>query len=128
MNTTHPMEQRHSPLAFLRSLSPKTKHAIAFFGALLPALFVGYAQFYMRTKADSASVATKTVSQSISQGEHVSAFAAFTKIFSEGKAAVGEATSALKEFNKAYLSDEVVTSNDAENILTDTEVERLTNE
>lgn len=102
------MQESHTPLSYLRSRSPATKHTIAVLGALLPALLVGYGQYYMRDK-EKRALATAPKKIEVKNTEEVSVFAAFGKILSEGKAAVGDAASAVKKFNQAYLNESVPT-------------------
>lgn len=105
------MQQSRTPLAYLRSRSNTTKHTIALLGALLPALLVGYGQYYMRHKQEAVIAKTPTVKQDPKTDE-VSVFAAFGKILTEGKAAVGDAAVAVKKFNQAYLNEKTSAKQD----------------
>lgn len=95
----------------LRKKPDSTKNAIAAVFALVPALLVGYAQFYMNAKTEQ-KMAVKASPEVVEEREGVSAFAAFGKILSEGKAAVGNAVGGLEKIDNVMLKENPVQDNE----------------
>lgn len=82
----------------LRSKPESTRNALAAVLAIMPALLVGYAQFYMNARASDQKLADTQDQNNI---QDVSAIASVGKIFSEGKSSIG---SALGDLDKKMTS------------------------
>lgn len=97
------MSPNKSYLDNLRSKSNNTKNVLAAVFAILPALLVGYAQFYMNDRTTEKNFAATTETSPNSDTVPVSAIASMGKIFSEGKASLGDALNQLEKVDEKVL-------------------------
>ncbi len=101
-------------LSNLRAKPESTKNIIAAVFAILPALLVGYAQFYMNDKNQS-NLAVKEQAPQVEGKEMISAVASIGKIFDEGRDSISDALGNLKKIDKKFLEEK-----SSESVNTDT--------
>jgi hypothetical protein len=89
----------------IRKKPESHKNVIAAVFALLPALLVGYGQFYMNANTPKEDSASNGIAKDINVNE-VSALASIGKIFSESKASISDAVVNLKKIDKEILMNE----------------------
>lgn len=87
----------------LRNKPESTKNLIAATLALIPAILVGYAQFYMNAKHSEEKIAEQKQTVEPTKLQAVSAMASIGKIFTEGKSSVDDAFSDLKKIDNEVL-------------------------
>lgn len=122
----------------LKQKSETTKTFVAITLAALPAILVGYAQFYMNAKQSNEKALAEQQVQAESKREAASAVASLGKIFSEGKESVGGAFKDLKKVDTEFLKNsevvdsvskvdslEVATSSDGTDATTSDEVIKI---
>lgn len=94
----------------IRKKPESHKNVIAAVFALIPALLVGYAQFYMNANTPKEDNVSSGIAKDV-ENSGVSAVASIGKIFSESKASISDAVDSLKKIDEEILlkdSDAVV--------------------
>lgn len=99
------MSPNKNYLHHLRNKPEPTKNIIAAVFAIVPALLVGYAQFYMNAKASADKVAMDNNTSQASDVQEVSALASVGKIFSEGKSTINDTLGQLKKIDQTMLEN-----------------------
>lgn len=107
----------------IRKKPESHKNAIAAIFALVPALLVGYAQFYMNANIPKEDNVSSGIVKN-SDIDNVSAIASISKIFSESKDSIKDAAFSLKKIDREILlkDSETIKTQDSTNTMASTSV------